>query len=84
MRHATRASASLALLALLAVQPPARAQSAATMRARCQGDYAAHCTGDDPAPGLERACLAQYYVNLSEACRTALDAARAKGNGQGG
>ncbi len=77
---------TISLAALLAAVPlltlsaqgaaDAAAQSAAMQRS-CKPDYEAHCTGDDPAPAIERACLAQFYVNLSAGCRAALDAARA-------
>ena len=59
----------------------AAAQSAAVLKRTCKPDYQAHCTGSNPAPAIERACLAQFYMNLSSGCRAALDAARAAANG---
>ena len=44
------------------------------MKQSCRPDYAAHCIGNDPAPPIAAACLAQFYINLSAGCRAALDA----------
>ena len=48
--------------------------AATALKSACRIDYRAHCTGSDPAPPIEAACLAQFYVNLSTGCRAALDA----------
>ncbi len=97
MRHAIKGPGRIGWLALLAAAVWAApgwaqqaadpdAQNAAVLRRVCKADYAAHCTGDDPAPAIEKACLAQFYVNLSQGCQAALDAARGDtggGNGSG-
>jgi len=48
--------------------------AATAMKSSCRADYRAHCTGSDPAAPIAAACLAQFYVNLSKNCQTALDA----------
>ena len=75
------AAGGRALLVSVSVVAPAAAQGSdaaqnAAMRQSCAADYAAHCNGRNPAPGIERACLGQYYLNLSPACQAALDAGR--------
>ena len=68
-----------ALLALLVgSSTAAQAQgsegnAAAALKSACRVDYRAHCSGNDPTPPIAAACLAQFYVNLSTGCRTALD-----------
>lgn len=47
---------------------------ATALKSSCRTDYRAHCTGNDPAPPIAAACLAQFYVNLSKGCKEALDA----------
>ena len=49
-------------------------QAGEAMKRSCKADYAAHCNGNDPAAPIAAACLAQYYINLSDVCRVALDA----------
>jgi len=46
----------------------------AALKSTCRADYQAHCSGNDPAPPIAAACLAQFYVNLSKNCQTALNA----------
>ena len=50
------------------------ASNAAAMKSTCLTDYRAHCVGNDPAPPIAAACLAQFYINLSKNCQAALDA----------
>jgi hypothetical protein len=57
---------------------PAAAQA---LREACRIDYRAHCTGEKPALAIETACLAQYYVNLSKGCQSALDNLRSDTGG---
>lgn len=44
------------------------------LKSSCRADYRAHCVGNDPAPPIAAACLAQFYLNLSKNCQAALDA----------
>lgn len=46
----------------------------AALKSTCRTDYRAHCVGNDPAPPIAAACLAQFYLNLSKNCQAALDA----------
>jgi hypothetical protein len=55
------------------------------LQAACSTDYHRFCTGDDPGAAIVAACLSQYYMNLSEQCRGALDAQqKAQTEGSGG
>ncbi len=47
---------------------------ATALKTACRTDYRNHCTGNDPAAPVAAACLAQFYVNLSKNCQTALEA----------
>lgn len=55
--------------------------AATALKSACRNDYRAHCIGGNPAPPIAAACLAQFYVNLSKTCQTALDAYNAPANG---
>jgi hypothetical protein len=82
MQIALRQAASRALLIIVALgcsETLVHAQvsennPAATMKLACSVDYRAHCIGKDPAAPIAAACLAQFYVNLSKNCQSALDA----------
>ena len=74
------------LIALIGGSTAAQAQAsdgeaATALRSACRNDYRAHCVGSNPAPPIAAACLAQFYVNLSKTCQTALDAYNAPANG---
>lgn len=50
----------------------------------CRRDAEKYCSGLDRMGGGERACLRQFYLNLSKPCQAALDAAaRPAGEGDG-
>ena len=55
---------------------------AAQFRRQCREDYKRFCTGaaTDPA-GLQKACLRQYFLNLSASCKTAIHALEAPPEG---
>ena len=52
--------------------------AARAVRKSCQADYQAYCTGENPTASSEIGCLRQHYLNLSQACRSALQGAKAK------
>ena len=55
-------------------------EAASALKSNCRNDYRAHCMGSNPAPPIEAACLAQFYINLSKTCQVALDAYNAPAN----
>ena len=55
-------------------------ETASVLKSACRNDYRAHCVGSNPAPPIEAACLAQFYINLSKNCQMALDAYNAPAN----
>lgn len=82
----------MAVAALIAGSPAAAlAQSAGpssatvtSMKLSCRADYRAHCSGSDPSAPIAAACLAQFYLNLSKSCQSALDAYNAPQQDQTG
>ena len=65
----------LVLISPRIAQAQAAENGAATaLKSACRQDYRLHCTGNDPAPPVAAACLAQFYVNLSKNCQAALEA----------
>jgi len=58
----------------LAQSAGASSAAATSMKLSCRTDYQAHCRGSEPSAPIAAACLAQFYVNLSKSCQTALDA----------
>jgi len=75
------------LLAFSAIVPPAPAAAQAmpsgtTLRQACAGDVRKLCPGIAPGGGRIQKCFVEKYEQVSPACKSAMDEARAmKANG---
>ena len=85
---------ALALMPVLAISAPVRAQNAPPqsttqemrekVRAACAADMAKHCANVERAKGAMRSCMAEHETQLSDGCKAARAeraAARAKEKG---
>jgi hypothetical protein len=82
LRRWVRSAALVGCLLALGLAQ-ARARDSGTLRA-CRQDAEKYCSSLDRMGGGERACLRQFYINLSKPCQGALDAAaQPAGEGDG-
>ena len=58
--------------------PAAPATHAPSVRKACTADAKTYCHGILPGLGRLKSCMKSHYDELSEACRTAIEAAEAR------
>jgi len=74
----TFAIVACASVAVFAPAFAADAPAGTSIREVCAADYVKFCAGQQPGSEASRACMRQHRNEVSEPCRTAMDARRAE------